>query len=258
MRRPQSALVLVGVLALVGGGTALAGKGKGGSSTATSTTTTTTAPAHPFHGGGDPHGPSDELEAAATYLGTTTANLETQLQAGKTLAQIASATSGKSTAGLIAALVAAEKTEIAAAVKANKLTQAQADAITANLQQRFTDLVNGVHPNRGPGGPHGFGDHGPLDAAATYLGLSQSALMTQLQAGKTLAQIANATSGKSAAGLIAALVADAKQHFGSNVPADLEQRITDLVNGVRPAFGPGDGRHDHGPFGPPPSGGSSA
>jgi hypothetical protein len=243
MRRPQTALVLVGVLALVGGGTALASKSKGGSST---TTTTTTTPTHPFRPGRGPDGPSDDLQAAAAYLGTTTANLLTQLQAGKTLAQIASATSGKSTAGLIAALVAAEKTEIADAVKANTLTQAQADAISANLQQRFTDLVNGVDRDRGHGGPHGFGGPGPLDAAATYLGIGQSALAAQLQAGKTLAQIADATSGKSAAGLIAALVADAKQHLGSNVPSDLQQRITDLVNGVRPAFGPGDHGHDQG------------
>jgi hypothetical protein len=259
MRRPQTALVLVGVLALVGGGTALASKGTSGSSS--TTTTTTTTPTHPFRGDGGPHGPSDDLQAAASYLGTTTSNLLTELQAGKTLAQIASATSGTSTAGLIAALVAAEKTEIADAVKANTLTQAQADAITANLQQRFTDFVNGVHPDHGPGGPggpHGFGGPGPLDAAATYLGIGRPALATQLQAGKTLAQIANATSGKSASGLIAALVADAKQRFGSNVPSDLEQDITDLVNGVRPAFGPGGGHHDHGPFGPPPSGGSSA
>jgi hypothetical protein len=253
MRRPQTALVLVGVLALVGGGTALASKGK----SASTPTTTTTARTDPFRGGG-PHGPGDDLQAAATYLGTTTSNLLTQLQAGKTLAQIASSTSGKSTAGLIAALVAAEKTEIADAVRSNRLTQTQADAITAKLQQRFTDFVNGVHPDHGPGGPHGFGGPGPLAAAATYLGLSQSALAAQLQAGKTLAQIANATSGKSAAGLIAALVADAKQHLWSNVPPDLEQHITDLVNGVRPAFGPGDGHHDHGPFGPPPAGGSSA
>jgi hypothetical protein len=256
MRRPQTALVLVGVLALVGGGTALASKGKSRSSSTTTTTTSTTTPTHPFGGGA--HAPSDDLQAAATYLGTTTSSLLTQLQAGKTLAQIASGTSVKSTAGLIAALVAAEKTEIADAVKANTLTQAQADAVTANLQQRFTDFVNGVHPDHGGGGPHGFGGPGPLSAAASYLGISQSALATQLQAGKTLAQIANATSGKSAAGLIAALVADAKQHFGSNVPSDLEQHITDLVNGVRPAFRPGDGHRDHGPFGPPPSGGSSA
>jgi hypothetical protein len=112
--------------------------------------------------------------------------------------------------------------------------------------------------DHGPGGPHGFGDHGSPAAAATYLGISRSALQTQLQAGKTLAQIANATSGKSAAGLIAALVADAKQHFGSSVPSDLAQRITELVNGVRPAFGPRGDQYDRGPFGPPPSGGSSA
>jgi hypothetical protein len=247
------ALVLVGVLALVGGGTALASKGQNKSKAST-------AAAHAFRGGG-PHGPGDDLQAAATYLGTTTADLMTQLQAGKTLAQIASATSGKSTAGLIDALVAAEKTEIADAVKANKLTQAQADAITANLTQRFTNLVNGVRPDHGPGGLGGFGGThdfaGPFAAATTYLGISQSALVTQLQSGKTLAQIADAASGKSAAGLIAALVADAKQHFGSNVPSDLEQRITDLVNGVKPAFAPHDDRRDHGPFGPAPSGSSA-
>ena len=148
----------------------------------------------------------------------------------------------------MSALVAAEKTELAAAVTAGKLTQAQADTISGTLQQRFTDFVNGVHPDHGfgPGGPHG--GPGPLTAVSTYLGISQSAIATQLQAGKTLAQIANATSGKSAAGLIAALVADAKQRFGSNVPSDLQQHITDLVNGVRPAWGPPGGAPGHGFF----------
>ena len=108
------------------------------------------------------HGPGDELAAAATYLGLTATELQTQLQAGKTLGQIADATSGKSKAGLIAALVAAEKDELAAAVKAGRLTQAQSDQIATHLTQRFTDLVNGV---RGPGGPdgdhHGHGFGGP-------------------------------------------------------------------------------------------------
>jgi hypothetical protein len=162
----------------------------------------------------------------------------TQLQAGKTLAQIAAATNGKSASGLVAALVAAEQKEIAAAVTAGKLTQAQADQITATLTQRFTDLVNGVHL-AGPGGAHfGHGGGPGLDPAATYLGISETSLFTQLRSGKTLAQIADATAGKSAAGLIAALVADAKQHLGANVPSDLTQRITDFVNGTRPAGGP--------------------
>ena len=107
--------------------------------------------------------------------------------------------------------------------------------------------MNGVHP----AGPLRGGQHGPgagLGTAATYLGISQTSLFTQLRAGKTLAQIANGTAGKSAAGLIAALVADAKQRFGSNVPSELTQRITDLVNGSRPAFPGGGGGPGHGFF----------
>ena len=109
-------------------------------------------PARPGHG--------DGLAAAATYLGITQSALLTQLQSGKTLAQIADATSGKSTAGLVAALVAAEKTELAAAVKAGDLTQAQADQIATGLQARVTAMVNGQSPaHDGPGhddGPNGF------------------------------------------------------------------------------------------------------
>src|SRR5204863_219937 len=91
---------------------------------------------------------------------------------------------------------------------AGRLTQAQADAISATLQQRLTDLVNGAHPPL-PGAP--FGPDGMFQAAASYLGLTPAQLLTQLQSGKTLAQVANATSGKSAEGLVAALVAHAKQ-----------------------------------------------
>jgi hypothetical protein len=75
-------------------------------------------------------------------------------------------------------------------------------------------MVNGVHDLHGPG--HRFPG---LEAAATYLGTTPDELRNQLQSGKTLAQIANATAGKSAQGLIDALVADARTH------------ITALVNG---------------------------
>jgi hypothetical protein len=265
MQKTRIALVTVGLLALAGGGTALAGKGNAQTKKTLATSS------------GERHGPGDELDAAASYLGTTAANLLTQLQAGKTLAQVATATSGKSTAGLVSALVAAEKTEIAAAVTAGQLTQAQADQITPTLTQRFTDLVNGVHP----GGQGGFGHgHGPggggddLAAAATYLGSTTANLLTQLQAGKTLAQVATATSGKSTAGLIAALVAAEKTEIAGKVTsgaltqaqadqitATLTARFTDMVNGVHPADGPGghDGfKHgsfrQHGLFQPQPAG----
>ena len=103
------------------------------------------------------------LSAAASYLGTTPSALVDQLRSGKTLAQIANQTSGKSADGLIAALVADAKQKLAAAVTAGKLSQTQAGTITANLQQRITDLVNGTRPaTPGPfhrrfgfGSPHG-------------------------------------------------------------------------------------------------------
>jgi hypothetical protein len=194
MNKTRIALTAAAVAALAGGGTAIAAKGH--------THTASRPLVAAFHPG------RPGLDAAATYLGTTVDALRTQLQSGKTLAQIADATSGKSAAGLIAALVADAK----AALGANA---------PADLTQHITDLVNGVHDmHGGPGGPHG-GPGGPgLDAAATYLGLTPDALRTQLQSGKTLAQIANATAGKSAAGLIDALVADARTH------------ITALVNGT--------------------------
>jgi hypothetical protein len=245
MKKTQLALVLVGIAALALGGTALAAKGNTHSNRGAS------APR------ADHHGPGDNLAAAASYLGSTTDAVLTQLQGGKTLAQVADGTSGKSKAGLIAALVAHEKQELAAAVTAGRLTQAQSDQIAPTLTQRFTDFVNGVRPAMRPGGlgpRHGHGD----GVAATYLGISVDSLRTQLQGGKTLAQVANATNGKSASGLIDALVTDATTRFGANAPSDLRQRITDLVNGVRPPMGMGPRGHWGGGAGAPgPRGWSS-
>jgi hypothetical protein len=227
----------------------------------------TAATAHGFGHGGPGRG-HDDIAAAAAYLGITQAALVTQLQSGKTLAQVANATSGKSAAGLIDAMVAAEQAEIAAAVKAGELTQAQADQMTANLKAHETAEVNGTfHGPGGPGGPGGphFGHgHGEaLAAAATYLGISQSALLTQLQSGKTLAQVAEATSGKSTAGLVAALVAAEKTELAAavkagtltqaqadQISAGLQARVTAMVNGQRPAHdGLGPDQHDGAPDG---------
>jgi polyhydroxyalkanoate synthesis regulator phasin len=99
------------------------------------------------------------LDAAATYLGVTTAQLQTDLQNGQTLADVAKA-QGKDVDGLVTAMVNAASTKIDAAVKAGTLTQSQADAITADLKQRITDQVNGVRPSMPEGGPGGFGDRG--------------------------------------------------------------------------------------------------
>ncbi len=119
-------------------------------------------------GGPGMHG-FGHLDAAATYLGTTEAELRTQLAAGKTLADVAKA-KGKSVDGLVSALVADEKKELDAAVKAGRITQAQADAFLANAKQRFTDLVNGTLSERTHGrfgGPPGALRLGPQRHGAT-------------------------------------------------------------------------------------------
>ena len=210
------------------------------------------------HGDGHPGRGGDELRAAADYLGISESALGTDLASGKTLAQVADATSGKSAGGLIDALVAAEKAELAQAVKDGRLTQAQVDQITPSLVDRMTALANGKLPPRGPGMGHGPGDD--LQAAAEYLGVSVTDLVTQLRSGKTLAQVAGATNGKSAAGLVDALVKheqselaqavkDGKltQAQADQISTNLTARITARVNGTG---GDHDGFGQHGGPGP--------
>jgi polyhydroxyalkanoate synthesis regulator phasin len=102
-------------------------------------------PGFGHHGG--PHGMHAGLDAAADYLGLTEAQLHTALSNGKTLAQVAKS-KGKSVDGLVAAMVAEKKAELAAAVKAGRLTQAQANAIQSDLKARITDMVNNAPPVR--------------------------------------------------------------------------------------------------------------
>jgi len=89
------------------------------------------------------------LDAAASYLGLTDAELRTKLESGKSLAEVAKA-QGKSVDGLVQALVDSAKTKLNAAVAAGRLTQSQADSILAGLKSRVTDFVNGAAPHFGP------------------------------------------------------------------------------------------------------------
>jgi polyhydroxyalkanoate synthesis regulator phasin len=96
-------------------------------------------------GGHDRGGHLGDLDAAASYLGLTEDQLRTQLQSGKTLADVAKA-QGKSVDGLIDALVTATKKDLDDAVADGRLTKAQADRILADMKQRITDRVNGKLP----------------------------------------------------------------------------------------------------------------
>lgn len=100
------------------------------------------------------HGFGDDLKAVASYLGLTEAELNTQLQAGKTLAKIATE-HGKTADGLVQTLVDTKTKELDAAVKAGRLTKADETMLLAHLKERMTELVNGTMR------PHFFEHNGP-------------------------------------------------------------------------------------------------
>jgi hypothetical protein len=105
------------------------------------------------------------LAPAASYLGITAAELQSELAAGKSLAQIATA-HGKTAEGLVDALVAAAKAKLDQAVADGHLTSAQEQKILGGLQTFFKSLVNRAWPSASGSGSQnglrkgfGFGFH---------------------------------------------------------------------------------------------------
>lgn len=191
-------------LALAGGGVAGAIIGSPLSSGAQESTTTT-APAngapdagdHLFmrHGGG--HRMGMGLDAAATAIGITTDELRTELQAGKTIAQVAEAHG----------------------VDVNTVIDAMVTEATTNLRDRITDLVNNPLPERGEG--RGGELRADFAKVAEAIGVTPEELRTALQSGQSIAQVAQAH-GVDPQKAIDALVAE-------GVPSD---RATNIVNHV--------------------------
>ncbi len=163
---------------------------------------------------------------------------------------------GVSADELDAALKQALENRVDAAVEAGRLTDAQAAELKERIEAGELPLV-GVGPGLGHrGGHHGFVD---FDAAAAYIGVTEAELRASLEDGETLAEVATAN-GKTAAGLVDALVAAAKTDLGEKVEsgrlteaqrtsilAELESRLEDVVAGE---FSFGFRGH---PGGPPPS-----
>lgn len=116
-----------------------------------------------------------------------------------------------------------------AALAAGRITKAEADAIKQHIESSDFPLLGGLR--------HGFGhrdgfDH--LEAAAGYIGITEAQIRTELEGGKTLAQVAR-DQGKSAAGLVDALLADAKQKLDDAVSAGrlTKPREAELLDGLK-------------------------
>lgn len=143
------------------------------------------------------------LAIATSYLGVSREQLRTDLRSGKSLADIANATPGKSAEGLIQALEVPAKTKLATR------TTALHDRIAAEVNTQGLPGLVPEHARR-PG----------LQAtAAEYLGISRSQLRGDLRSGHSLAQVASSTSGRSEAGLIQALVAARQARVSAEVAA---------------------------------------
>jgi hypothetical protein len=98
----------------------------------------------------------DLFEKAADYLELTEAQLHNRIANGRSLAEIAEA-EGKSTEGLVDALVEAQEAELNEAVDDGRQTESQADAIRENLRERIEFFVDRtMRPWEGRPGPHGF------------------------------------------------------------------------------------------------------
>jgi hypothetical protein len=147
------------------------------------------------------------------------------------------------------ALKKALENQVDAAVKDGTLTKAEGDAAKARIESGEVPLFFAPGLRGGHGEGPGFHHFGDLGAAAGYLGLTQAELRTQLESGKSLAQIAK-DKGKSVDGLVQVLYDSAKTRLDAAVAAgrltkdkedailgDLKQKLTDFVNRTPPKFG---------------------
>lgn len=146
---------------------------------------------------------------------------------------------------------------LAKLVSAGTITQAQADAVATALQEAM--------PARGDGGPGGdrggMRGGGHLEVAATALGITADELRTELEAGKSIAQVAS-DKGVAVETVTAALKADLESRLtqavtdGKITQAEADQRLADADAHVQaevdqvglPAKGGRGGRGDHGPM----------
>lgn len=97
------------------------------------------------------------VAVAAQQLGINQADLVTQLQGGKTIAQVA----GEKNVALdtiVNAFVATRQARMTQAVEAGRMTQAQADAMLATMRANVTARLSQPWSPQGPGMGAGYAD----------------------------------------------------------------------------------------------------
>ncbi len=206
------------------------------------------------------------LATVSKVLGITETELKTELEAGKSIADVAKA-KNIDLATVKSALLAEAKAHIDAEVAAGKHTAAEGVTKLAEVTSRIdTMLTTAGLPARGPqgmGGHEGKGGPGKImsEAVAKVLKLTTTELTTQLHSGKSLADVAKAQS-VDIADVKTVLTSDITAHLAEEVTsgkhtqaeadaklAEFKTNLDTMVNRVGPAGGmKGEGR-GHGPRG---------
>ena len=223
--------------------------------------TSTTVPAVPQSISGEADGMRHRrgpinLDNVAKVLGITTAELRTELQTKSfaTIAKEKNVDIQNVKDQLLKDYTDKEQAEVAE----GKHTQAEVDAKITQFKANLDMIVSTVRPAHGPRlGKGGPGGRIASEGVAKAFGLTTTELQTQLQSGKTLADIAK-EKNVDIQKVKDAITADVKAHLDEEVAsgehtqaeadaklAELKTRLDDIVNGVRPAGGPGMGGRGH-------------
>ncbi|MFD3165013.1 hypothetical protein [Herpetosiphon sp. NSE202] len=155
-----------------------------------------------------------EQTAALTKL--TTADVRIKLVEGTSLTEIATA-NGSSEQAVIDAAVAQLETKLNESVSSGKITEAQKTERLSNAKTEAPTLMNqkGVVDAKGPG-RGGRGQHLLVQATAEVTGLTVEQVKAEVQAGKTLEQVAQAN-GKTVDDIIANLRAKGEERLNTEL-----------------------------------------
>ena len=173
---------------------------------------------------------------AAEKLGMELTDLQAELQNGKTIAQLAEEKS-VDTQTIIDAYVAQAKVKLDEKVASGDITQKQADYQLEQAKTMATEKLTATWEGFGPGGRGHGGMMGPdmggfagislKSVAAEKLGMELTALQTELQNGKTIADVAK-EKGVDTQSIIDAYLAQVKAKLDEKVASgDITQKQAD-------------------------------
>ena len=200
------------------------------------------------------------IETVAEQLGMERSDLLTELQDGKTVAELAEA-QGVDLQDIIDAFVDTADERLTEAVANGNMTQEQADTILPQIEEKVTDAVNNGLPL---GKGHGMGRgmyhraaHGLVTIVSEQLEMDKVGVMEALRDGKTIAQLAE-EKGVDTQDIVDAFMVKVEEKLDVAVENGrltedeaaekleaIEDKVTDKLDDTWPDSRRGEGRRGH-------------